>query len=220
MRAVLMCQGEQSRMQDALGCPKHLVDIAGKPLLARTIALVDEMGFDPVIVAPATEVWTKFAAEVGVQLFTQRIPGFTFVDALKNTRHLWGADTSWPSLVLNGDVLFSPEALAALVYGLDDAPLSFLARFAVNVLTGRDSEEIYGFAASARGVGLLDVLLEGDEPKMSPYHTAENLWHMLHFFQDRREAALVPVPWDDYTDDVDKPEDVELLRKYVAPRLP
>lgn len=220
--AILMCQGEQSRMANALGGPKQLVDIGGKPLLARTIDLLNVLTFDVVVVAPSTPEWMEFVYEGGFartpRLYEQRPPGFTFVDALKNVRDLWeDADRVF---VLNGDVLFSPEALLALLRGLSDRPLAFLTRFGLNVFTGRAQEEIYGFAFDKHGTATLDILLNESDPKISPYHAAENMWHMLHYFQDRCEGTLVAVPWDDYTDDVDTPEDVALLRKYVAPRLP
>ncbi len=212
-RALLMCQGEQSRMEGKLGCPKQLVPFMGEPLLKNTLRLLGANLYWTTVVAPSSPAWREFMGHPPDQraYFTQKDMGFTYLDALRNTRHLWSTDDR--TMVLYGDVVFSPDVIWAM--SNREVPILFAVRSTRNVVTGRFMEELYGFAFSKNFQKVLGELLDDPNPMMSPYHPIQHPWHLYHHF---RNVGYVEceLPVTDYTDDVDAPGDVEDLRKIEA----
>lgn len=208
-RVFLLAQGEQSRMEQLLSHPKHFLEVDGELLIVRTARMIIELGGEPVIVAPNTDGWRKAAADAKAQLYTQPHAGLCQLDIIRNLKDLWlnlGDDIAF----LHGDTVFSRAALSHMVRLSPLTDCNFLIRGATNAHTGVGRNELYGFAMTESVAHrlLVDVLRN---PKVTPYSEIRIFWDLLHYLQERQQDVCVDVialGADDYTDDVDYPEDV------------
>lgn len=206
-QAFLLCQGEQSRMEGVLGCPKQLFEIAGQPIAARTIEILREAKvWDITVVAPATSVWSRFAEKHRVLHHTQTKMVLDYLDILRNLRPFFRTPEI---VVLHGDVVFSRAVLKGIVWA--SAPAAFAMRFDPNLVTGRSYAEMYGFSFA---VETLNRLLEN--PWMSPYHKIRECFDLMHATVDVGTGKVLIVPAHDYTDDLDTPDDLAHVGTFEA----
>ena len=107
MKAVILSGGEGSRLREISGgCPKPMMPLLGKPLLERTVALLQENGFDRLCVTLhyRPEVIRQFLGDgerfgVRIEYRTENEPLGT-AGAVRNCRDFIGDDTV---LVMSGD---------------------------------------------------------------------------------------------------------------------
>lgn len=210
-------------MEERLAHPKQLIKICGEELAARTIRLLRDHASveDITIVAADVPMWRDFSKRCGVRLVTQPDPKFVYPHALDFTLPYW-APVPERTLILNGDVVFSPAVIEALagdlipievrkLYPSDYALATFAVRFVPNIYAGRAMQEMYGFSFSCEFQERLRELLAQKNPPESPYHDLHNgmFWYLMHVLKNEGVAYIHPVGLDDYTDDIDDPSDLE-----------
>ena len=102
---ILLCGGMNSKEQKRFDKPRHLLEIKGEPIVARTIRLLRENGVEDILIS--TDM-PKLFEEFGVQII----------------KRYFGSDSLWikcfptisnPVCYLFGDVVFSPVAIAKIV---------------------------------------------------------------------------------------------------------
>lgn len=204
----LLAQGAQTRMQALLDSPKQLLTLQGVPILIRTIALLREIRPHAKIVAviPKDPVWAEVARKVDAT-FTQHNPGYYQMDILRNTRSQWGTERT---TFLHGDAMFSPEALRTMVEP-SEARFDFCVRGAWNIISGNGRKEVYGFAIAAEGYEAIDEILA--QPQVSPCFNVKLVWDLVAQLQETQLAhtKLHRLGSEDYTDDLDMPDDLRGL---------
>ena len=108
MKYIIMAGGTYEKWET----PKHLVEINGEPLVARTIRLLRECGVEDIAISSNNEVFNKFGVPVLKHHNPYHLPKdsdatFPWLDAFYPTEE--------PVCYLFGDVVFSPEAMKTIV---------------------------------------------------------------------------------------------------------
>lgn len=110
MRILILCAGDQTRWDNFQGVPKHLVELCGEPILHRTVRLLNDFVPDAdirVVVKNPKDSAYKITRRAGAKPFDGEAGKFL------SSMHLW--DTKEPTVILFGDVYWSPAALQTLV---------------------------------------------------------------------------------------------------------
>ena len=187
--------------------PRHLAPIHGEPLLHRTIRQLGERGHRPVLVTDRPHY-----AHPGADLAAPQPPRSGWVQEMEPSRHLWAPDG--PTVILYGDTVYSEAILDALVNDWGD-PWHVYARMTPSAITGKADGEMFGWAIAPRHHHTLDeardrvvhAYLRGIVDRAlswEVYRDAVGIPMRLH------AAELVHmVQWDDETDDLDEPADLE-----------
>ncbi len=117
---VIAAAGRGSRMKNlSSGRPKHLIPVAGKPFFGYLLKLVDQIGFDHVIVV------VGYRADM-MRAFLETQPyNITIVDQAEQVGDKYGTAAvveavekevkDEPFVFMNGDVLKTPNAIEALM---------------------------------------------------------------------------------------------------------
>ena len=133
--AVLLAAGEGTRLHPhTLDRPKCLVEVAGRPLLERTLAALEAAGFDEVVIVTGyrEDVLQEFLAARAQQHAQQHAP--MRVTCVRNPEYartnnaysLWSAREAVPGgfVLLDGDLLFEPGVLRKLLATAGEAALA------------------------------------------------------------------------------------------------
>ena len=103
MKYILLCGGMNSKEQKSFDKPRHLLEIKGEPIVARTIRLLRERGVEDIAISTdAPELFEGF----GVQII-KRSYGPLWLECFPSTLE--------PTCFIFGDVIFSPEAIKKIV---------------------------------------------------------------------------------------------------------
>ncbi|HJP04354.1 MAG TPA: NTP transferase domain-containing protein [Gammaproteobacteria bacterium] len=204
MNIFILAAGEGTRWGNALGAPKQLADVAGKPLLAHMLEKLHarraQYGIDRVMVVASDPKLHVLDAE-----FID--PGKTrlTLESLLSSRPYWTED----NLILLGDVFFSDHALDTILSHKSD--LAFYGRTGKNRITRCRGKELFalrfGSAAQTRFLEAADRALA---------HFEKGGWDRLWvLYRALAGLDLVETAFDeslllkigDITDDIDSPEE-------------
>ena len=100
---ILLCGGMNSKEQKRFDKPRHLLEIKGEPIVARTIRLLRERGVEDISIS--TDV-PELLEGFGVQIFKCSY-GPLWLECFPLTHE--------PTCFIFGDVVFSPEAINTIV---------------------------------------------------------------------------------------------------------
>lgn len=111
-RAIIICAGEQKRWQNYLGVPKHLIEVSGETVLARTVRLLKDFGVKDIYIVSKDDPRYKIE---GTNQFVPELNYEENADADKflSSRSLWNEEGR--TIVLYGDVYFTAEAMNKIV---------------------------------------------------------------------------------------------------------
>lgn len=193
--AIIMCQGLQERIGHLLNGPKQLIAVSDQEtIFERTVRLLRSSGVDEIVaVIHPVPQWPPVLTKVNVPSYIQEAPGESVVGAIINVAHLWRPRT----LVLLGDVIYSPAAIRAIVGSSGPA---FFGRRSGNQVTGKPFAELFGIAFSEEDRGRL--LHETAVPGWRGHHDTK-LWSLL----ERVHPGWPLIEISDYTDDMDTEDD-------------
>lgn len=199
---ILLAQGAQTRMPRR-ALPKHFLPItATESIIGRTLRQVQtrDPGAKRYVVCDRSESWLRL--DPTVELVTMA-RARSVSERVYQTIAMWQERTT----LLLGDVVFSNWALDVFWQA---NRLTFVGRSGPNRVTGRPHGELFGFVITnnADRVAMLDAL------RSSLWEGAPGrLWDLLATFT--YDDPLVDLGPDDYTDDVDFDEDIDV----ALPRL-
>lgn len=105
MKYILLCGGMNSKEQKRFDKPRHLLEIKGEPIVARTIRLLRENGVEDISISTdAPELFEGFGVKIIKRYFDT---GSLWIDCFPTILV--------PVCYLFGDVVFSPEAIKKIV---------------------------------------------------------------------------------------------------------
>lgn len=211
MRYIIMCGGRYDKWET----PKHLTKIHGEPLVARTIRLLREAGVTDIAISTNDNAFCEF----GVPLL------YHF-----NPYHLKAgsdAETPWldaffpirePACFIFGDVVFSPKAIKTIVETETDSieffasakplPMNYPKRwaepFAFKVV------DVDRFFKAIRRTKELDK-----EGQFKRQPVSWELWQVIKGTPLNRVDYTNYTAINDYTCDIDCPEDAKLFEKLI-----
>ena len=112
MKYILLCGGMNSKEQKNFDKPRHLLEIKGEPIVARTIRLLRESGVEDIAISTdAPELFEGFGVPIIKRWFG---PDSLWIECFPTISDhdcwLFG-----PVCYLFGDVVFSPVAIAKIV---------------------------------------------------------------------------------------------------------
>jgi len=219
MEVLILAAGDQTRWQidNVIPTPKQLVDIAGQPLLERTINMLDREGFsDPILVTHRPDFvalpWVRRTFDPAGRRWT--------LETLYSTRHLWGQRT----VVLLGDVVYSPEALAKILAYRE--PIAFFGRRELRGrIVGRHYEIFaLSFDLGNRGIivstlekliALLDAGILPANARRGKLRMFYENWIGVPMGSFEHDQYLF-YPIEDWTDDIDEMIDYLTFKQYAV----
>ena len=204
MKYIIMCGGNYTRFDK----PKQLTEIDGEPLVARTIRLLQDAGIDDIAISSNDERFERFGVPVLHHENNWTVRGDEDIDG-------WWLDCFYPTdepvCYIFGDVYFSPEAIWTIVETDTDNIMLFGSRppfvpeypktwrepFAFKVV------DQFGFKAAIRKTKTWH-----EQGRFKRHPIAWQLWKVIRRTPiDRAPRGYTVI--NDYTCDIDKPEDVK-----------
>lgn len=187
---IVMAQGSQARMRRSIGgTPKQFLEVAGEPIIKRTLRLVDGLR----VAVVGRKEWATSLP--GTDIVNLQCPGENVVQGIFQCGSLWEDD----ALFLLGDVVYSRRLLGRILGERTPGVLVWGRVGRPNPVTGRAYDEMYA----------LRLGVEGAIRFVRLAYTCSNLHDVRKLIA--RQDEFRPVDADDYTDDVDLPEDLPLL---------
>lgn len=107
MKYIIMCGGQYPSWET----PRHLLEIDGEPIVARTIRLLKENGIDDIYISASDERFSKYAPLLKHANHYKATDG-RILEGRWNEAFYLSED---PTCYLFGDVFFSPEAINTIV---------------------------------------------------------------------------------------------------------
>jgi hypothetical protein len=197
VRVIIACAGPQTKWNNHLGVPSHLVPVHGVPLLHRTVRQAVTLTDDVMVTAPPDPRYDVPGAA--------RHWGGAHPNEYLASRRLWNPDGR--TVLLLGDCYFTEQAIATIHAHAENAYRVFGRRGASKV-TGTPYGEIFAASWWPEQHAMLDVHLSriGDMTKAG--------WRLLRAVQGTPvDRHVVRRPWfvtiDDATDDFDFPADYD-----------
>ena len=106
MKYILLCGGMNSKEQKRFDKPRHLLEIKGEPIVARTIRLLRESGVEDIAISTdAPELFEGFGVQIIKRIF--------YLDAL--WIECFPHNSFESTCFIFGDVVFSPKAIKTIV---------------------------------------------------------------------------------------------------------
>ena len=192
MQYVIMANGQARRWKNHLGIPKHLVEVDGETLLARTTRLLHEADAEAQVVITAHDEryetqGARLHHPVQFELEIDRFPLELLVE---------------PTVFLYGDTFYTPEAVAAICEPQPDARLCFYGNGArIFAVRAADFELMKRLLAELRA-----QVVTGEIPDCKG-------WQLYHRYLDMplegKDIAGDYVLIEDATTDFNTPEEYE-----------
>lgn len=211
MKYIICCGGTYAKWDR----PKHLTELKGEPLVARTIRLLRENGIADIAISSNSEIFERF----GVPVLHHDNPFTLPKDGRAKTPWL---DAFYPTVepvcYIFGDVVFSPEAIEIIV-NTDTNDIQFFASakplsriypkhwaepFAFKV---KDTKQFF------KAIGKTKALDEQGKFKRQP--VSWELWQVIKRTPLNKVDYTNYVRINDYTCDIDEPKDIKLFERFV-----
>lgn len=211
MKYIIMCGGSYKKWET----PRQLIEIQGEPIVARTIRLLREAGANDIAISTNGSDFAQF----GVPILTH---GNDFV-VRKD-----GIDGAWvhafypadePACYLMGDVVFSPEAIQKIVEAETDGILFFASTPPFSPLFRKRWAEPFAFKVvdQKRFRAAIRFVAANVHTGIFWRHPISwELWQVIigHNVRDIDYDTVTAI--NDYTCDVDSPEDAETIERILC----
>lgn len=208
-RVIVLAAGDGTRWGNFRGVPKHLTIIENKTLLERTCSQFLKYTNDVCVIG----VDERYKVE-GTSLYLIPSQNTNWKDASKflSSKNLWLKDGR--TILVFGDVYFTSEAVKTIVKNKD--PFKFFLRTGPSELSGARWKEIFAFsfnADMARTIGQNLLFLTS----MGQVDTQAG-WALYRYMIGPAPSGMFEnshfVEINDWTEDFDFPEDLEIWEKH------
>ena len=211
---IIMCGGTYEKWKT----PKHLVEINGEPLVKRTIRLLKAAGVPNSDIAISTTN-AKLFTGLGVTLLCHHNPYYLPKDRDATSPWLDAFyPTSKPVCYIFGDVVFSPDAIKKIVE-TDTASIQFFASappFAHNY--SKRWAEPFAFKVVDTDRFFKCVGLTKEYEKKGCFYRQPVSWELWQVIKGTPLGVVNYTNYvaiNDYTCDIDTPEDIKLFEGIV-----
>ena len=210
MKYIIMCGGHYEKWKE----PRQLIKVNGECLVERTIRLLRENGIEDIAISSDNPVFTGF----GVPLLIH--------DNDYYARKYNDMDGYWcncfypmgdPACYLMGDVLFSPEAIRTIVKTKTDDIMLFGSKAPFAPEYPKEYREPFAFKVSDQGHLHRAIQRVKRLDRIGAFlrkPIAWELWSVIRGTNPNRVNKHY-VAINDYTCDVDNPEDIEKVLENV-----
>lgn len=211
MKYIVMCGGTYDKWDR----PKHLTELKGEPLVARTIRLLRENGVEDIAISSNSALFEQFGVPVLHHYNPYTLP--------INDR----ASTPWldafypmeePVCYIFGDVVFSPEAIKTIVETDTDSIEFFASAKPLPPIYPKHWAEPFAYKVrdTRRFFKAIEVTKQYDEQGLFKRQPVSwELWQVI------KGTPLNKVDYtnyhviNDYTCDIDTPDDIRLFEAFV-----
>ena len=211
MRYIIMCGGTYTKWKT----PRQLVEINGEPIVARTIRLLRENGITDIAISSNNPVFEQF----GVPVLSHA--DYYVARAYNDMDGFW-CNGFYPSndpvCYIFGDVVFSPDAIRTIVETETDDIMFFGSKPPFSMQYPKPYIEPFCFKVVDQrhlheACGLVKQYYEEGRFHRKPI--AWELWNVitggdLNFINYNTYVGI-----NDYTCDIDNPEEIERIRLFV-----
>jgi len=208
---IIMCGGQYEKWDR----PKHLTELKGEPIVARTIRLLKENGVTDIAISSNNELFEQFGVPVLKHENPYRLP-------------LEGRATSpWldafypmeePVCYIFGDVVFSPDAIKTIVSTDTDSIEFFASAKPLPDIYPKHWAEPFAFKVkdTRRFFKAIEVTKQYDEQGLFKRQPVSwELWQVIKGTPLNRVDYTNYTVINDYTCDIDCPEDIKLFERFV-----
>ena len=218
MKYIIMCGGRYQRWKT----PRHLIEVNGEPIVARTIRLLRENGINDIAISTHDDRFARFG--VPILKHDNDYYAVKYNDYYGDWVNCF-YPTSEPVCYIFGDVLFSPEAIKTIVETKTDDIIFFASKRPFAPEYPKDHCEPFAFKV-ADTEHLRSVIYKVKEldrlGKFCRRPIAFDVWYVIcdaDPWQDaediKDEKARNYVAINDYTCDIDDPWEVEKVLKWI-----
>ena len=210
-RVFILADGKGTRWNNHLGIPKHLVEVAGEPLLARTVRLLKERGEHDIIISSHNEEYTAFAPTTGYR------NNHFEIDKIFCTQPDW--EVTRTNIFLLGDVFYTEEAIDK-IFSEQTETITFFGREKGSELTGGRYGELFAVKVLPGGTSILEYACKLVKWQfVNGIISRCKLWELYRLTRATDLTAHVIkggfVSIDDWTEDIDSPSDYErFIKRY------
>ena len=210
MKYIIMAGGQY----DKWNIPKHLTPIKGEPIVARTIRLLRENGVEDIAISTNQGGFYDFGVPVLIHKNEYRL-GLVTTDG-----HWLNAfyPMDEPVCYLFGDVVFSPEAIRTIVNTQTDSIEFFASAEPLPENYPKPWAEPFAFK-------VVDTKLFFESIERAKRYDEEGCFYRMavswELWQVIKRTPLNRIDYSNYTAindwtcDIDSPEDVEKIERYV-----
>ena len=208
MKYIIMCGGEYP----AFETPRPLLEICGETLVERTIRLLKETGVTDIAISSENPVFEKYAPVLRHDNHYVSISHTEEKGAWYNCFY----PTDEPACYIFGDVFFSPQAIRTIVgYETDDIML-FGSKAPFSKVYPKPYREPFAFKVQNQRhlhEALEEVRRLDNLKVFFRFPIAWEVWSVIRGIDPNRiDKRYVAV--NDYTCDIDSPQEAEKLDKH------
>ena len=210
VKYILMCGGQYDKWQN----PKHLTFIKGEPIVERTIRLLKANGVKDIAISTNQEGFDGFGVPILLHNNEYRL-------GLENDYGNW-LDAFYPSddpvCYIFGDVVFSPEAIKTIVQTQTDSIEFFASAEPLPSIYPKSWAEPFAYK-------VVDTKLFFESIERAKRYEQECLFYRKpvswELWQIIKKTPLNRIDYsnytaiNDYTCDIDSPEDIEKIERLV-----
>ena len=204
---IIMCGGDYNGWD----MPKHLSEVNGEPIVARTIRLLRENGVKDIAISSLHPAFKNFGVEVlkHENMYKEGTKG-TWLDGFY--------PMTVPVCYIFGDVVFSPEAIKKIVETETDQIEFFASAKPLPAIYPKRWAEPFAFkvANTMRFFHAIEetaILDERGAFKREPI--AWELWQVIKGTPLNKVDYTNYTVINDYTCDIDEPEDIEMFNNIL-----
>lgn len=211
MKYIIMCGGSY----DKWDTPKHLTSLKGEPIVARTIRLLKENGVTDIAISSNSELFEQFGVPVLRHYNPYRLP-------LEGRATAPWLDAFYPMeepvTYIFGDVVFSPNAIKTIVSTDTDGIEFFASAKPLPDIYPKHWAEPFAFKVkdTRRFFKAIEVTKQYDEQGLFKRQPVSwELWQVIKGTPLNKVDYTNYTAINDYTCDIDCPEDIKLFERFV-----
>lgn len=211
MKYIIMAGGTYEKWKE----PKHLAEIKGEPLVARTIRLLKANGVEDIAISSNDDRFASF----GVPLLKHSNPYHLPKDSDAKTPWLDAFyPTPLPVCYIFGDVVFSPEAIKTIVETPADPIQFFASAKPLPPIYPKRWAEPFAFKVEDPALFFKAIQETKELEKQGAFWRQPVSWELWQVIKGTPLGVVDYTNYkaiNDYTCDIDTPEDVKLFENLI-----